>query len=86
MILDIELDALVTGLSYSADGNRLAVATNSGYVGVYHVGERLESLAHQDALRIACEQVDRNLTPSEWNLVFPNDPYRHTCRVPAAAK
>jgi WD40 repeat protein len=70
-------------LTFSPDGRYLAAASLGGEVYLLDFAAKFpafgERLNRQLILRRLCAATSRNLTPSEWLRLFPNEPYRLTC-------
>lgn len=65
----------VEALNFSPDGTHLSALFRNGKIITYEFS--LESW-----LKTACQRVNRNLTPEEWNRYYENEPYRPTCPEP----
>jgi len=63
-------DGSVTGLAFSLDTNQLYSGSSSGTILLWNLAEWKE---------IACDLVQRNFTPDEWEQFFPTEDYRLTC-------
>lgn len=57
---------------WNPDGTQIVTASHDGTARIYFL--RIDDLLH-----IACQRVVRNMTNSEWNTFFSDEPYQETC-------
>lgn len=67
----------VTGLSYSADGNRMATASLKA-VQFWEMAP-IPSLGSDELVEAACLRLDSNFSQSQWNNLSGNEEYRVLC-------
>ncbi len=67
-----EAESSISALGFTPDSRWLATADSGGRVNLWP----LESARLEIA---ACQAAGRNLTITEWQTYFPNEPYRKTC-------
>lgn len=64
----------IMDIAFSTDGNRLISAQEDGTIYSWDVSPAAWK-------NILCSQVGRNFTQEEWEVYFPNEPYRRTCEI-----
>ncbi|GAB4548362.1 MAG: hypothetical protein Fur002_25190 [Anaerolineales bacterium] len=67
----------VTGLSYSADGEQLAVSSLKN-VNIWNVND-IPQFRRDNLAAAACARLTENFSPSKWKLIFFDEEYRLIC-------
>lgn len=68
---------LVSGVNFSADGKTLS--TVSRKILQFWDMEKLTPITNEQLVDTACARLTKNLTPSEWEFFFAQDPYQSLC-------
>jgi WD40 repeat protein len=68
---------LVSGVNFSADGKILS--TVSRKILQFWDMEKLVPITNETLVETACARLTKNLTSSEWEFFFAQDPYQHLC-------
>jgi WD40 repeat protein len=67
----------VTGLSYSADGNRMATA--SLRAAQFWDMAPIPAINSDDLVSTACSRLSANFSPAQWSNLFGSEEYRELC-------
>jgi WD40 repeat protein len=72
----------IYALVFNEDGSQLASGSLDGRIVVWDVAQLLEGddLSPDLLIKRACDIVNRNLSPIEWETYFGDQPYRQSCK------